>query len=271
MSPSIGQLRTKDRAEEIEAVVLAQASVSRISELKNMTAEQLLIVQDAVLTKQSNEYDWFAPTDGTATVSANLLEVASLSAKPFVIGSNRDENKLWAAFDPRASDVTEIEWHAHAARVFPNNSDTAIRVYENLRPGENPHFLMSAVNTDTAFRSRAWSLIDHRVRNNVPSWMYWFTWSTPAFGGILGSCHALDIPFAFDNLDAPGGEMFTGNAPERLSLASRFADEIGHFAQHGHPTWSQYDLQDRNTLQLDTNVTLVSDPESEIRQLFTAQ
>ena len=101
--------------------------------------------------------------------------------------------------------------------------------------------------------------------------MYWFTWQTPAFGGILGSCHALDIPFAFDNLDAPGGELFTGDSPDRIALAQRFADEIVHFATHGHPTWSQYDDEMRNTLQLDTEVSLVSDPESDVRQLFTAK
>lgn len=271
MSPSIGQLRTKQRGEQIQDIIVAQANVRDLSEVKAKSVDELLAIQNAVLTRTSNEYDWFAPTDGTDTISSNLLEVAASSPKPFVIGTNRDENKLWAAFDPRAAEITTENWHEHARKVFPNNPDEAVATYEEHRPGETPHFLISAVNTDTAFRARAWSLIDARVANNVPSWMYWFTWQTPAFGGILGSCHALDIPFAFDNLDAPGGEMLTGDSPERLALSARFADEIAHFATHDHPTWSQYDGVSRNTLQLDVDVTLVSDPESPIRRLFTAQ
>lgn len=269
MSPSIGQLRDKARALEIEKVIYTQASTSDISVLKSTTFDQLLEIQNSILAMSSTEYDWFSPTEETDTIPGNILNVASSSPKPFVIGTNKDENKLWAAFDPSASEKTEDDWHQHLAKIFGTKHNDAKKIYESLRPGESPHFLMSAVNTDVGFRARAWSLVDKRVLNGMPSWMYWFTWPTPAFGGILGSCHALDIPFAFDNLDAPGGEMLTGDAPERHALSTRFADEIAHFARHGHPTWSQYDAVSRNTLQLDHQVTLVNDPESDIRTLFT--
>lgn len=271
MSPSIGQLRSKERAEEILAMALAHGSTTSMSDLQNMSPQQLLEMQNILLTKTSKEYDWFAPTENTETVSPHLLTAAAASPKPFVIGTNKDENKLWAAFDPNAANVTTTDWHQHVEKFFPKEKEHAASIYENHRPGESPHFLMSAVNTDIAFRARAWSLVDDRVKRNTPSWMYWFTWSTPAFGGILGSCHALDIPFAFDNLDAPGGDMFTGDAPERHALATRFADEIAHFATHSHPTWSQYNLDHRPTLQMDTDVTLVSDPESDIRRLLTSR
>lgn len=271
MSPSIGQLRNNARALEIEQMIYTQASVNDISELRSMSFDQLLEIQNEVLTKTSTEYDWFSPTEDTDTIPGKILKVASASQKPFVIGTNKDENKLWAAFDPAASEKTEEDWCHHLQKVFGNKQSDAKEIYESLRPGESPHFLMSAVNTDVGFRARAWSLTDARVQNGMPSWMYWFTWETPAFGGILGSCHALDIPFAFDNLDAPGGEMLTGDAPERYALATRFADEILQFASHGHPTWSQYDLESRNTLQLDNRVNLVSDPEGAIRTLFTSR
>jgi para-nitrobenzyl esterase len=98
--------------------------------------------------------------------------------------------------------------------------------------------------------------------------MYWFTWETPAFGGILGSCHAIDIPFAFDNLDAPGAEMLLGDGPERQGISDRFASELVQFATHGHPSWEQFNLKTRPTLVIGQNIELVSDPESEIRELF---
>jgi para-nitrobenzyl esterase len=98
--------------------------------------------------------------------------------------------------------------------------------------------------------------------------MYWFTWATPAFGGILGSCHAIDIPFAFDNLDAPGADMLLGTDPDRQQIADRFAAEIVQFAAHGHPSWEQFNVSTRPTLELNVNVALLNDPESEIRQLF---
>lgn len=271
MSPSIGQLRTRERALDVQTEIFTEANVRTTSELAELPLQRLLDVQTALLSRPSREFDWFAPASSCNTIASNLLETASADPRPFVIGTNKDENKLWAAFNPSASTVTQQDWTQHATKIFQQNATRAQTVYAEHRPGESPHFLMSAVDTDVAFRARAWSLVDQRCRHANPTWMYWFTWATPAFGGLLGSCHALDIPFAFDNLDAPGGEMFTGNGAERIPLAKRFADEVVHFATHGHPSWQQYNITSRPTLQLDAEVTLVQDPESAIRELFTAQ
>lgn len=270
MSPSIGQLRSASRAEEILAEILVQAGCDSVVDLGGMTVDRLLEVQNSLLTRESREFDWFAPTADGTIIEHGLLRAAAGCAVPFVVGTNRDENRLWAAFQPNQEAATDDKWFEHCRRVFGDRASDAKVTYEALRPGDSPHFLMSAVNSDTAFRARAWSLLDERVVAGTPSWMYWFTWSTPAFGGLLGSCHALDIPFAFDNLDAPGGETFTGTDPVRFDIAGRFADEIAGFATHGHPSWAQYEQQTRPTLQIDESMELLTDPEGEIRRLFTA-
>lgn len=269
MSPSIGQLRSAERSAEIQQTIFDEAQVASVSALADKTVDELLELQNSLLTRPSREFDWFAPSAGCNSVSSTLLATAAASSKPFVIGTNRDENKLWSAFNPASSETTVEAWTQHTAKIFGEKASEAQTVYETRRAGESHHFLISAVDTDVAFRARAWALVNDRCDEEMPTWMYWFTWPTPAFGGILGSCHALDIPFAFDNLDAPGGEMFTGDSPERLPIAQRFADEITSFATHGHPSWEQYNTQTRPTLQIDTAVTLVLDPEHDIRQLFT--
>ena len=98
--------------------------------------------------------------------------------------------------------------------------------------------------------------------------MYWFTWATPAFGGILGSCHALDFPFAFDNLSAPGTDLLTGDGKERAGIATRFADEIVQFAKSSAPTWPAFDFAIRSTLEINDEMAVLSDPEKEIREIF---
>jgi carboxylesterase type B len=97
--------------------------------------------------------------------------------------------------------------------------------------------------------------------------MYWFTWASPALGGILGSAHALDIPFAFDNVHAPGAEMMLGDGPELPVLAARFADEITAFAAAGEAGWPRFDSAQRATLRFDATFELLHDPEPELRQL----
>jgi para-nitrobenzyl esterase len=98
--------------------------------------------------------------------------------------------------------------------------------------------------------------------------MYWFTWPTPVLDGIVGSCHGLDIPFAFDNLSIPGTDGLTGDSPERAAIATRFANEIVQFARTSAPTWPAFDIETRQTLEICAEMNVLKDPESEIRALF---
>lgn len=270
MSPSIGQLRDKARALELQSQFLEIAGVTNMKEAETLSLDDLLEAQAKQLALPSPSFDFFAPTAGGSSLPDDLLSVAASSPFPFVVGTNRDENKLWSAFDPKAAEATNDTWRAFTESTFGVASEQARSVYEKFRPGETPGALMSAVSTDTGFRQRAIQFAEMRAKQSVPSWMYWFTWPTPAFDGAVGCCHALDIPFAFDNLAAPGTSMFTGDAPECQSIADRFADEIVGFAAHGHPSWSQYDTESRDTLEINTAPRLISDPEGEIRNLFVS-
>lgn len=268
MSPSIGQLRSRSRSLEVQQQFLAAAGVESLSDVLSMSVEDILAAQAKVLAIPSDGYDIFAPAGGGPGLPDDILGAAAASPIPLVIGTTRDENKLFAMLDPAAASKTDEDWKAILVERFADRADLAREVYERLRPNESPAALMSAVMTDVGFRRRAQTLSEDRANMERPTWMYWFTWPTPAFGGVLGSCHALDIPFAFDNLSAPGADFFTGDGPERATIAHRFASEIVHLARHGHPSWSQFDSVKRDTLVLDAEATLVSDPESEIRELF---
>lgn len=269
MSPSIGQLRDKPRALELQKQFLELAGVTTINEVKSLSVEDILATQQKQMTSPTKAFDFYAPTAGGDSLSDDILSSAARSPIPLVVGTNRDENKLWSAFDQSLADADMSRWVAFTDETFGNRAQQARLAYETLRPGESPKDLMSAVSTDTAFRQPAQRLCEARTTNNTPTWMYWFTWPTPAFGGVVGCCHALDIPFAFDNLDAEGVLMMTGDGAERSAIADRFASEIVAFATHGHPSWSQFNVEDRPTLVIDTQTQLAHDPEPEIRVLYS--
>lgn len=268
MSPSLGQLRGRERALEVEQQFFDIAGISDTRGVLNMTVDEILGVQEKVLAIPSDGYDIFAPTAGGPGLGDDIFDLAGRSPVPLVIGTTRDENKLFSMLDPVASQKTESDWVAFLEQRFGARAGQARDVYQSIRPGESPAALISAVLTDIGFRQRAQRLAEHRSHNGCPTWMYWFTWQTPAFGGVLGSCHALDIPFAFDNLGAPGADFFTGDGPERAAIAQRFSDEIVRLATHGHPSWAQFEETDRSTLVIDATTTLASDPEAAVRSLF---
>jgi para-nitrobenzyl esterase len=130
---------------------------------------------------------------------------------------------------------------------------------------------MSAMQTDETFRVPARRLSEARVANANATWIYWFTRPTPAFGGILGSCHAVDVPFVFHNLDRPGVQVFTGEGDDRVRVAEEVAGAVLRFASDGKPGWDPYDLGDRTTRRFDAESETLLDPEPSLREMWATE
>lgn len=267
MSPSIRQLRDLESAQRWEGEFLAAAGVTSVDEARSLSLESVLAAQSAVIAMPSANYDMFSPAAGGNGLPDDILAAAAANPVPFSIGTNRDENLLFLAFDPAHAQATHEQWEQHSVQQFGERSASARAAYSAARPGASPLQLIAAAQTDHVFRRPAQRLCEARAVAGAPSWMYWFTWASPAFGGILGSAHALDIPFAFDNLHAPGTQMLLGDDPGLQSLATRFADEIVGFAAKGAASWTPFDTARRATLRLDSTVELLHDPEPALREL----
>jgi para-nitrobenzyl esterase len=175
---------------------------------------------------------------------------------------------LFTAFDPTYQHLDRAGARRRVESRLGDVADEALAAYEALRPGATPAQLVAALQTDETFRAPAWTLADRRAAAGAPTWMYWFTWASPAFDGALGSCHGLDIPFAFHNLARPGVEAFTGSGDDRAAVADAFADAVLAFARTGDPGWPAYDTIDRPTWRIDAEPELLHDPEGELRALW---
>ena len=82
-----------------------------------------------------------------------------------------------------------------------------IAYYRTAHPGTSISDLWSAVGTDVIFRIPAVRLAERQSALGNDVFMYRFDYATPVFGGVLGACHGLEIPFVFESLDK-GAEMF---------------------------------------------------------------
>ena len=97
--------------------------------------------------------------------------------------------------------------------------------------------------------------------------MYRFSWPSTAFGGALGSCHALEIPFMFNNLERGGAALFTGDGPIPPDLAPTMHDAWWRFARIGDPNGGALphsapsDRDRRTTMDFDTEIAAVDDPD----------
>ncbi|SLK02290.1 para-nitrobenzyl esterase [Arthrobacter sp. P2b] len=138
--------------------------------------------------------------------------------------------------------------------------------------------LLEAAIADSVYRQPSNNLLDARgsgARHGAPgrTFSYLFTWRSPAMGGKLGACHALDIPFVFRHLDAPEAAFLTrGRAPQ--SLSDTMSGAWASFAWTGTPVlpgleWPEYGRH-RNTMILDAAPRVDADPRRDIREFFEA-
>jgi len=151
------------------------------------------------------------------------------------------------------------------ATVYEKKLATAERSGAAEQPSELD--LRNAIETDRIFRIPAIRLAEAQVANGARTWMYRFDWPSKAMDGKLGACHALEIPFAFDNLNAPGANFFTGEgAPQ--DVATEMHAAWVSFARDGSPGWDAYDTERRATKLFDTPSTVADDPDGDTRVLW---
>lgn len=266
MSPSLLQLRSPAAADEAMCAFFDVAGINSISELNTWTTQQIVDATAKMFLNVENYISTFSPTRGGAGLPDNVDQTSGESNIPLVVGTNRDENRLWTVLNPRPID--EVGAKEYFEKALSESAESAWNIYGQFTPNSSPAQMVSALQTDQNFRVPAWQLCDARSKMGAETWMYWFTWPTPIFDGVLGCCHALDLPFMFNNLDKPNVDVFTGTSPARKKISAHFTTELLRFASSGRVSWPKYDVSERKTLRIDEDVEILTDPEPAIRKLW---
>jgi para-nitrobenzyl esterase len=183
-----------------------------------------------------------------------------------LIGTNTDENRLFMVPGGAINYITEDILAGTVAAYGLPVAET-IATYRSIRPDASAGELLASVVTDWFFRIPAIRLAEAHTKGSGTTYMYEFAWRSPGFDGQLGSCHSLEIPFAFDTLDKDGLEVLLGTDPPQ-QLADRMHAAWVAFATSGNPGWPQFDLNRRATMRFDTKQELVEDPRSAERLLW---
>lgn len=192
------------------------------------------------------------PVDGVAAGQGKDVDL--------LVGTNRDEHRLFLVPTGVADAADEATVQLVAAALGLGPAGLAVYLAAACTPGD----ALADVITDWFFRVPAIRLAEaHQGR----SYMYEFDWKSPEFGGRMGACHALEIGFVFDTLDAPGSRQLYGTqAPAELAAAMHGA--WISFARSGQPGWDGYDAATRATMTFGSTSAVVRDPRPEQRAVW---
>jgi carboxylesterase type B len=210
---------------------------------------------------------WQPVVDGDVvpTRPIDRIVTGAGAAIDLMVGSNTDE---WNFFMVPGGAIDQItpEVLAGAVAAYGLPVEATMATYRAAHPGAGPGELLSAIQGDWCFRIPTLRLADAHATSPAATYMYEFAWRSPQFGGRLGACHGLEIPFVFGTLPDGADPLLGTNPPRQLADAMHAAWVA--FATSGECPWPKYDLSRRATMRFHTRSEVVGDPRSAERVLW---
>ncbi|HKJ23466.1 MAG TPA: carboxylesterase family protein, partial [Myxococcota bacterium] len=188
-----------------------------------------------------------------------------------MIGTTRDEWKLFGFLDPSIQGLD----HAGLARRLSAHAPDAAALVETYRKAHEAEGLPTearelyfAVETDRVFRIPANRLAEAHHAHGAPVYFYRYDWEAGFGDGMLGACHAVELPFVFGAVGDEGAEFFAAVGPAAERMAELTMDAWLAFARSGDPShaglpggrFEPWDPERRATLLFGRDVRRDDDP-----------
>ena len=212
----------------------------------------------------------FSPTvDGTAVPRHPFHPTASdvSAGVPLLIGSTRTELTLQT--DAAAFSLDDVALRGRVQELVGAAADGIIEIYRKANPMAKPSELYFLIASDHRYGAPAMKIAERRAALGKGAvYLYYFRWETPLDGGRLKSPHTIEIPFAFNNVQA---SRLTAGATGAQALADKVSDAWLAFARSGDPNtpklprWPAFDAAQRATMMFDNASVVQNDPLREQR------
>jgi para-nitrobenzyl esterase len=254
--------------------LMKTAQVETVDELAAMPMDELM---KAMMASRSRAAFFQPVVDGRSlTRQPYTPEATPISAHiPLLVGTNNNEMRLQGGLGQPENFA--LTWEQLTAKLESFVQEDAIdEVIAGMRAA-HPDYDASDVFFQVAtFRNYRGTALRHAERKSAqaaPVYMYRLDWKTPVEGGRLGTPHALDIAFVFDNVAR--STSFTGpETPQTQRMADLMADAWIAFARSGNPNtpalpqWPTYGMNHRATMIFDLEPEVVIDPDRQERELL---
>lgn len=275
-----------EHARHVAICFLEELQASAFEDLEKASVSALLAAQSQSLIRMgiaTGSLPWQPSVDNDLIPEQPLTAVAAGRGAqvPLLIGTTRDEWKLFMLGDLEGRRLDEDGLHRRLVRTLPAGGDAltdrALTAYEGALAGRShatPSDVWVALQTDRIFSHPAHALAGAHSRHVRSTHVYRFDWSPPFAGGLVGACHGLDIPFVFGTYREPLLRPLVGFGREPGRLSRRMMRAWSAFARTGNPAhselsdWPEYDTKERKTLILGTRPRVVSDPFRGARQFW---
>jgi para-nitrobenzyl esterase len=263
-SGTAGTVATKEWSQRVYERFVGFAEVDAPSDILALSTTEVLDAAREIYDTELSDTAFHPLVDGRVLPDLPMRRIASAEGPsvPIVIGTNLDEARYWLYYMSELDRLPLRFYRPWLESLVGDRADEVIADYRAERPELDEAQTGMALSGDVAFRMPAIRMAEAFSARGVPVWMYLATVTSPDLDGRLGSPHAIELPFVFDNLEADRAPEFVGDDPRNEALADTLQELWVGFATAGVPvsTWPRYDAASRSTLIVDHELSVLDDP-----------
>lgn len=186
---------------------------------------------------------------------------------PLLMGTAKTEATFYFAGDARHMKLTPQQVKARLKAQFgidDGRAESLMAAFRQDEPDRTPSEVLVALITNSLFRVPMIQAAEAKANaKQAPVYLYNFSWRAPVDGGIWGSPHAIDIPFAFGTIDK--AKSLVGDAADAPEVSRALMTAFVAFARTGDPDnprmphWAPFEAVTRTTMVVDTRCRAVGD------------
>jgi para-nitrobenzyl esterase len=276
------RMTTRETAAQTTAMVLKELNIDpkNWQKLLDTPAADLLAIQSKLppvaphLDKKSTRSGFGPVVDGRVLPGHPFDPAAPGTSrnKPLMVGWNEDEYTFFA-WQSHDTSFTRLDFAGLQAKLEPQYGGDAkliVDTYRKSRPTASAPDIFVAVSSVTMMGLGSIDIAEKKaMQNGAPAYLYNFGYKSeakiPGSDYPLGTPHAMDISFKFNN-EVPGSPgVFSGNRPERFTASHHMAELWTTFARTGKPAaadvpeWPAYDLSNKATMRIDSTCEVIYD------------
>lgn len=220
------------------------------------------LLAGAVIQSPSAVAQWrdAAQAEEAAKLVCDAIAAGACEGLAVITGSTRSEWRHYIVPNGLIAKVNEAA--VKALCVNAGLSADLPEAYRRAGRGSTPGDVFAQIQSDIIFRMPCVRLMESLRRGGATVWAYSFDWESPVEGksGVpIGAAHSNDVPFVFDNLDAPRSLKSNGaDAPRSLAYAMH--SSWVEFAKTQKAHWPEFEFRTRRALSFTRTPSLVSDP-----------
>ncbi len=243
---------TPEQSAKLAAEFMELGGYKNMRELMNKPTKEIMLTYEKLCEKRlfTTEVDYFPTCDGKflPTHPLRALKDGAAAGIKLLTGTTAEEYRYWNLYDENFTANIE-EFHSQITPLIYEGEiflDKEIyHMWEKNHPNENYLEFANQIN---------WRVGQELAAEYQSAFddVFFYLFSQKSPNELLGSCHAIDLPFVFDTRD----KQLDANPPAHLVKEVQAA--WTSFAKTGNPgnalipTWKKYTADDRQTMEINS-------------------